>query len=162
MAQMVVNGWSRSDWDDDVKFAEWVTDYLPKPLYDDAVERMKTNGLHAKMSVKWDPFFRIELEPLEEWTWLCAPDKVEAYFKTSWRPHVTLANWGWSWSDFSLVFDKYDGNEAVIKIHHVGAGGTAVLAYEGLGADWDLWRVYIDGDQGYKWTENSFGLHISM
>jgi hypothetical protein len=159
---VISNGWRRADWDNDVEFEEWVRNYLPMPLFYEATEQIKSNGLHAKMAVKYDPFFRIELEPLEGWTWLCAPNRVEAYYQTSWRPHITLASSDWSWRDFKVVFDRYHDVKAVIKIHRISGGGTAVLAYEGIGADVDLWRIYIEGDQGFKWKDNGFGLHISM
>jgi hypothetical protein len=47
-------------------------------------------------------------------------------------------------------------------VEYVTNGAVAVLAWHGIGADADLWDLYLAGEFSYKWYKNNFGLHVSL
>ena len=160
---MEANGWKRCDFDSDESFVEWCSSRPPMLEYGRRVANIIANGLPARLKVvKLEYFLCIEMEPLEGWTWLATESAVHLEMANGWRPHISLSKYTVDEETYKRVFHHYHNMEMNIKIHSVSSGGAAVLAWEGLGADPDLWDLYIWGEFGYKWRDNRFGLHISL
>jgi hypothetical protein len=160
---MELNGWAREAFKSDEQFAEWVQTRPTKEDYDARVAHVVGHGLPAKLKIAWDnSFLRIELEPLPGWTWLATDAAVASELANGRRPHISLSKWTADGATYDRIVERYHNRDIVVNVSSVGSGATAVLAWEGIGADPDLWDLYINGEFGYKWTENSFGLHVSL
>ena len=63
---------------------------------------------------------------------------------------------------YDRVVDRWDGKEVCVKISKVNQNRTLSLdERDGVGSDWNAWRMYIYGTFKGKW-DDGFGLHISM
>ena len=156
-------GWDRSDFEADEQFDEWVLSRPAAADYYAAVDRIMTVGLPAILQVKWtEGFARIDLIPLHGWTWLATPSSVVKETLKGWAPHVSISKYTVNEVVFQRLVDRYHNTETAIRIARVTCGAVAVLAWEGLGGDLDLWTLYEDGEFGYRWRENGCGPHISM
>ena len=160
---MEVGGWKREDFESDEAFYEWATSRPSKVDYDMRVANIIANGLPARLLAKWDGrFMCIECEPLDGWIWLATGESIAREMQGGWRPHISLSKWTGDTETFQRVVERYHEREVVLKISSVSSGATAMLAWEGVGADPDLWALYTGGEFAYKWHVNHFGLHVSL
>ena len=160
---MEANGWLRADFETDAQFWEWVESRPSRPESEARVAHIVEHGLPARLRVKWEShFMRIECEPLEGWTWLATAESVAREMDGGWQPHISLSKWTGDAAAYQRVVERYHEREVVLKISSVSSGATAMLAWEGVGADPDLWALYTGGEFAYKWHVNHFGLHVSL
>ena len=157
------NGWARAEFEDDAQFEEWVRTRPTKDEYNARVAHIIGHGLPARLKVTWENWFlRVELEPLQGWTWLATDEAVASEMAKGWRPHISLAKWTADGATYDRIVERYHGAEVIMKVDGVSSGATAMLAWEGVGGDPDLWALYTGGEFAYKWHANHFGLHVSL
>ena len=107
-------------------------------------------------------FTRLELEPLPGWTHLANDDVVNKHMADDDPYHISLSTWPVDGDVWARVVKRWHGVEVTIDIHRITTNGGAELAWTGVGADADLWHLYLAGSYAYKWWDNQYGLHISM
>ena len=160
---MAVHGWDRADFESDDDFNHWTSTRPPAAVYYTLADHIVEVGLPAVLRVvREDHFTRIELIPMVGWTWLAPLHVVNTELGKGWVPHISLTKWTLDMEAYKRIYDRYHDQQTVIEIARVSSGAAAVLAWSGIGADQDIWDVYIDGDLGYKWSQNSFGPRISL
>ena len=160
---MEINGWRSVDFKNQDDFEEWVNSRPPAHEYDARVAHIVTHGLPAMLKVvREEHFLRIDLEPLDGWVWLANDESTRKEMEKGWVPHISLTKWRVDEGAYQRVLERYDGTKTIIKVSSVSSGAAAVLAWEGVGGDPDLWALYVTGDFSYKWELNKFGLHISL
>ena len=118
-------------------------------------------GLPCRIRCRSDGFTRLDLEPLPGWVHVADDSTVAKHLAQEDHYHVSLSTRPVDEGAWGRIMQRWDGVEVIIKIQHVTMNGGAVLAWKGLGADPDLWDLYMTGSYGYKW-EGGYGLHISM
>jgi hypothetical protein len=119
-------------------------------------------GLPCRIRCRSDGFTRLDLEPMPGWVHLADDSTVAEYLAQGWHYHVPLCTWSVDEGTWSRIVDGWDGVEITIKIQYVNDNGGAVLAWTDLGADPDMWELYMSGSYGHKWRDSGHGLHISM
>ena len=107
-------------------------------------------------------FLRLELQPLDGWTHLVDDEEAQRYYKQGWTYHISLSYTTVDEEAWTRLCQRWHNAADVIRVDRVTDNGVAVLAWSGIGADEDAWRLYTTGDFAYKWYDNYFGLHISM
>ena len=112
-------------------------------------------------------FLRIDLEPVPGKFWVFVPQHVsDRWERTNWHPHISMTYATHNKQDSSIferIVQRWDGKTECIKVEDITRNGTLVVKQgEGVGNDWGIWRHYIYGTWGDRWTKSNFGLHISM
>ena len=119
-------------------------------------------GLPCRIRCRSDGgFTRLDLDPLPGWVHLADDATVAKHMVEGDHYHISLSTWPVDAEAWSRIVHRWDGTEVLIKAHYVTKNGGVVLAWEGIGADPDLWQLYMNGSYGYKW-DGGYGLHISM
>ena len=106
------------------------------------VVRLRRNGA----------FSCLDLHPAPGWTHLVSYPDAEAFGAY----HVSLG-YGVSEDLLATIAARWDGTATVVAIAWVRDTFVAMLAWEGLGGDSDVWA---DLEEGYP--GRGFGLHVSM
>ena len=129
----------------------------------DRAAAIVAGGLPCRIACARDgDFSRLDLHPLPGWVHLASDDVVDKHLADGDCYHVSLSTWPVDEGIWNRIVERWHGVETVIRVQYVNGNGGAVLAWEGLGADPDLWLLYTSGSYGYKWVDNNYGLHISM
>ena len=130
---------------------------------------MMKYGQTAILRVRDDKgFMRIDLEPVEGKFWVFVPQRrLDEWERIDWKQHISMTQTQHNEQPpevYSRVKQKWDGKEVCVKISVINTNGTLSLdENDGIGNDWNVWRLYIYGTFGpEKWNVNKFGLHISM
>ena len=137
---------------------------MARPLdFAERVAAIMVGGLPCRVHCRCDGgFTRLDLDPLPGWVHLACDEVVAEHLAQGDHYHVSLSTWPVDEGAWGRIMERWDGTELIIKMHYINDNGGAVLAWEGLGADPDLWQLYMTGSYSYKWHENQYGLHISM
>ena len=133
---------------------------------DDFAERaaaIMAGGLPCLISCSRDGgFSRLDLQPRPGWVHLARDEVVAEHLAQGDHYHISLSTWPVDEGAWGRIMDRWEGVETILKVQHVTKNGGAVLAWEGLGADRDLWMLYMSGSFSWKWHDNQYGLHVSM
>ena len=120
-------------------------------------------GLRCRVVCSQDGGFpRLDLQPLPDWIHLADDATVADFHDKGWHYHVSLSTWPVDGDAWSRIVERWHSTEVVVQIQYINDNGGAVPAWEGLGADPDMWELYMSGSYGYKWRDSHYGLHISM
>jgi hypothetical protein len=155
--------WRLDDFGDMQSYEEWVASRPIPEVYYGLVQLIIDFGLPARMHVRRSRYFAaIYLEPLVGWTWLSTEAATMKELQRGWQPHISLSKETVDERKWDRIRSRYDQVTELIRVEYVSQGAAAVLAWTGVGADIDVWDVFLEGEFAYKWTENNFGLHVSL
>ena len=137
---------------------------MARPMdFAERVAVIMSNGLSCRVHCRCDGgFTRLDLHPLPGWVHLADDNTVAKHLAEEDPYHISSSTWPVDAEVWARICGRWHGAEIIIKMHYINDNGGAVLAWEGLGADPDLWQLYMTGSYSYKWHENQYGLHISM
>ena len=107
-------------------------------------------------------FTRLDLIPLPGWIHLAHDEVVMEHLAMNSQYHISLSTWPVDKVKWDHIMARWNDKELIIDIDYVTKNGGAVLAWAGLGADPDMWEIYMSGSYAYKWRDGQYGLHISM
>ena len=120
-------------------------------------------GLPCRFHCRSDGgFTRLDQEPLGGWVHLADDLTVAEHLANKSHYHVSLSTTPVDEEQWQRVVERWHGVDIVISVHYVTQSGGAVLAWNDIGADEDVWRLYMEGSYSYKRFDNHYDLHISM
>ena len=164
-----LHGYKKSDFGTRQDVEDWAFTHIPAKEFEEAKKSIMEYGQTAIAHVTDEGgFMRIDLEPVKGKFWVFASqNKVDEWERTGWKPHVSMTRTEDNEQPpevYDRVVQKWDAKEVCIKISVINTNGTLSLdESDGIGNDWNIWRLYIYGTFGpKKLNKNRLGLHISM
>jgi len=149
-----LHGYKKSDFGTRQDVEDWAFTHISAKEFEEAKENIMNYGQTAIARVRDDDgFMRIDLEPVEGKFWVFASqNKLDEWERTGWKPHVSMTQTRHNNQPpevYDRVVQKWDGKEVCIKISKVNTNGTLTLdESDGIGNDWNVWRLYIYGTFG--------------
>ena len=108
-------------------------------------------------------FARLECTPQLGWIHLCNDAAWEREMSSRFRYHISVCRADTLDLDvWARICSRWHEKFVHVGVSNFSGGAFALLKWEGLGSDADLWELYLSGCWGYKWHENGHGLHVSM
>ena len=144
--------------------AKWYEGHFPDEEYHIRCQQVILTGLPCIARCVRNGFVSIELDQLPGWVHVSNDTALEREMAAGWHYHVSICHEDTideiAWT---RIVKEFDRKELVIKISYFTHGANAMLRWDdGIGALADVWQLFLNGSQGWKFAENAHGLHISM